>query len=140
METDCYCTNLRATTRSVSAIYDRALAPIGVNVAQWGLLRKLDPTAQAAVSISELAELVGLERSTVARNIRVLVKDGFVNLGNSPADRRASAITPTAKGRQALRDGVPLWESAQRQVAELLGGGDIAAGFRATLRTLQTAA
>lgn len=140
MESDCYCTNLRATTRSISAIYDAALAPVGINVAQWGLLRKLDPEGLRPVSIGELADRVGLERSTVARNLRVLTKDGFVHIGVAADDRRASAVVVTEQGQRALHDGAPLWETAQRKVEELLNGADTAAGFRTVLRFLQTAA
>src|ERR1700754_2465481 len=80
MTTDCYCTSLRAATRRLSALYDEALEPVGVNVAQWGLLRKLGAADSQPLSIGELAEASELERSTVARNVRVLEKLGLVRL------------------------------------------------------------
>lgn len=118
VKTDCYCTSLRTATRKITAVYDAAMAPVGVNVAQWGLLRKL---GEVPMSIQNLAEVAELERSTVARNIRVLERDGLVALGESVEDRRAATIVLTDQGLEVLRTGEPLWQSAQRQVEQLLG-------------------
>jgi DNA-binding MarR family transcriptional regulator len=132
VETECYCTSLRAATRRMTSIYDAALAPVGVNVAQWGLLRKLD---RVPISIQELADRAELERSTVARNVRVLEKAGLVQLGESPADRRAATIVLTDAGLSVLRRGKPHWRRAQQQVEQRLGRAD-AIDFRALLLSL----
>ncbi len=133
MKTDCYCTSLRAATRKITALYDAALLPAGVNVAQWGLLRRLD--VDSSISIQELADRAELERSTVARNIRVLEKDGFVQLGGSSGDRRAATIALTDKGMTALQGGDPLWQQAQTQIEEQLGKAE-ARDFRSLLLSL----
>jgi DNA-binding MarR family transcriptional regulator len=133
VETDCYCTSLRAATRKITALYDAALAPVGVNVAQWGLLRRLD--VDSSISIQELADRSELERSTVARNIRVLEKDGFVQLGESAGDRRAATIALTDRGMTALQRGESLWEQAQSQIEEQLGNTE-ARDFRSLLLSL----
>ena len=121
VKTDCYCTSLRAATRKITALYDAALAPVGVNAAQWGLLGKLAEGSQVPMSIQNLAEVAELERSTVARNIRVLEREGLVAMGASVEDRRAATIVLTDQGLAVLRAGEPLWQSAQRQVEQLLG-------------------
>jgi len=121
MVTDCYCTSLRAATRKVTALYDVALRPVNVNVAQWGLLRRLDAAALSPVSIQELSERCELERSTVARNVRVLEKLGLVRLGESADDRRAATIVLTRRGLSVLERGAPLWQQAQSQVEDMLG-------------------
>jgi DNA-binding MarR family transcriptional regulator len=121
METECYCTSIRRATRKITALYDAALEPVGINVAQFGLLRRLDRSSASPLSIQELADRSELERSTVARNVRVLEKHGFVELGGSTEDRRSSTILLTDEGLAALEQGVPLWHDAQRQVEEMLG-------------------
>jgi DNA-binding MarR family transcriptional regulator len=135
VKTDCYCTSLRAATRKITAVYDAALAPVGVNVAQWGLLRKLGEVSQVPLSIQNLAEVAELERSTVARNIRVLEREGLVALGESVKDRRAATIVLTDQGLAVLDTGEPLWHSAQRQVEQLLGARP-ASELRALLLSL----
>jgi DNA-binding MarR family transcriptional regulator len=102
-------------------LYDAALEPVGINVAQFGLLRRLDRSSASPVSIQELAQRTELERSTVARNVRVLEKHGFVKVGGSIEDRRAATILLSDEGVAALEQGDPLWQNAQRQVEEMLG-------------------
>ncbi|WP_375424781.1 MarR family winged helix-turn-helix transcriptional regulator [uncultured Friedmanniella sp.] len=122
MDTECYCTTLRAATRRLTARYDAALEPVGVNVAQWGLLRKLARPPGEPISIQELADRTELERSTAARNVRVLEKHGLVRLGGSAGDRRLALIELTEQGLAVLHLGEPLWHQAQREVQTLLGG------------------
>jgi DNA-binding MarR family transcriptional regulator len=120
METECYCTSLRAAARRASAIYDRALEPVGINVAQWSLIRRLPLPGREAITIQELAERAELERSTVARNIRVLVKLGLVEMTTSPADRRAAALVLTEKAVSVSAEALPLWRSAQAEIEQTL--------------------
>lgn len=120
MKTDCYCTSLRVAARRASAIYDRALEPVGINVAQWGLLRRLPSPGSEPITIQDLAERAELERSTVARNLRVLVKLGLVEMTASPADRRATALVLTEKAVAVTAEALPLWESAQAEIEQML--------------------
>ncbi|MBW1637526.1 MarR family transcriptional regulator [Microbacterium resistens] len=120
MKTDCYCTSLRVAARRASAIYDRALEPVGINVAQWGLLRRLPFPGSEPITIQDLAERAELERSTVARNLRVLVKLGLVEMTASPADRRATALVLTEKAVAVTAEALPLWESAQAEIEQML--------------------
>jgi DNA-binding MarR family transcriptional regulator len=116
---ECYCTTMRQAARRLSALYDEALEPVGVNVAQFGLMRKLSATKP--MSITDLAELVELERSTVARNLRVLQKAGLVTLVAAANDRRATWILLTSEGQRVLEYGAPLWEGAQRRFESSVG-------------------
>ncbi len=128
MKPVCYCSSLRAAARKTTALYDSALAPVGINVAQFALLRRIE-RAQL-VSLTELGRLADLDRSTVGRNARVLERLGLVRLA-SAEDQREAPVTLTAAGAGALRRASPLWEEAQRRIETKLG----AAGAR-TLRTL----
>lgn len=120
MKTECYCTSLRVAARRASAIYDRALEPAGINVAQWSLLRRLPSPGTEPISIQDLAERAELERSTVARNVRVLVKLGLVEQTTSPVDRRASALALTEKAVAVTAEALPLWRKAQAEIEQTL--------------------
>ncbi len=133
METDCYCTTARAATRKMTAMYDAALVPAGVNVAQFGLLRRL--SVATALSVAELAQAAELERSTVTRNARVLQRRGLVDIGESETDRRTATIVLTPEGVHTLRRGEPLWEEAQSRFEAQVGAGD-AQALRSLLRTI----
>ncbi|WP_295572135.1 MarR family winged helix-turn-helix transcriptional regulator [uncultured Microbacterium sp.] len=106
--------------RRVTAIYDRALEPAGINVAQWALIRRIPQPGADPITIQDLAERAELERSTVARNLRVLRNAGLVEMTTSPSDRRASAIVLTEKAVAITAQAVPLWESAQAEIERTL--------------------
>jgi len=133
MKTDCYCTSMRAATRRITALYDAALEPAGINVAQYGLLRRLSDAGP--VSIQQLAVASELERSTVARNVRVLEKGGLVSLAAGAVDRRATVVHLSERGAEALAVAKPHWASAQLRVEERLGG-DVAVALRMTLQAV----
>lgn len=119
MKSDCYSTSIRSATRKITAMYDAALQPAGVNVAQLALLRRLSDTT--ALSVEELARAAELERSTVTRNVRVLEKQGLVQIGESEKDRRTVTILLTPRGVDTLRLSGPLWDAAQRRFEEQIG-------------------
>ncbi len=41
MSHPCFCILLRQAARKTSSVYDNALAPLGINVAQFSTLRKI---------------------------------------------------------------------------------------------------
>ncbi len=124
LPTQCLCTKLRRASRGVTRLYDEALADVGLNAAQFSLLRNLQRLEQP--SITALAEAMGLDRSTLGRNLRVVEGRGLVQLGDG-ADQRSRLVLLTDAGRAVLEQGAPLWEVAQQQVAARLGADKRAA-------------
>ncbi|WP_043311753.1 MarR family winged helix-turn-helix transcriptional regulator [Pseudomonas sp. ML96] len=124
LPTQCLCTKLRRASRGVTRIYDEALADVGLNAAQFSLLRNLQRLESP--SISMLAEAMGLDRSTLGRNLRVVEGMGLVQLGGG-VDQRSREVVLSAAGRQVLEQGAPLWERAQQEVALRLGADKRAA-------------
>jgi DNA-binding MarR family transcriptional regulator len=114
----CYCAALRAATRKVSARYDAALAPLGINIAQFSLLRHIERAAP--VSLTELGRKVGLDRSTIGRNVRVLQRLGLVRV-TPGVDQREATVALAEPGRDVLRRGAPLWEEVQHRIEAGLG-------------------
>lgn len=128
----CYCAALRTATRKTTAIYDEALAPAGVNLAQFSLLRKIQRAAP--VSLSELGRIAELDRSTVGRNVKVLQRMGLTR-ATPGRDQREATVTLEEKGIAVLREGAPLWDQAQRRIETMLGEGG-AERLRALLSAL----
>jgi DNA-binding MarR family transcriptional regulator len=120
--TPCYCAALRAAARKTTAIYDEALAPAGIGVAQFSLLRKIKRGGK--LSLSELGRLASLDRSTIGRNIKVLRRMGFIEIGPGD-DHREATVTLADGGRAVLRDGAPLWRAAQERIEAALGEGGV---------------
>lgn len=118
MTHDCSCTLLRQAARRTSSIYDEALLPLGINVAQFSLLRRLNRAGM--LSLTELARMVELDRSTVGRNAKVLERMGFIEAGNGQ-DHRESNLRLSEKGLDILALGAPLWDKAQADIEAKLG-------------------
>lgn len=110
LPTECLCTRLRRASRGVSKLYDDALSEIGLNVAQYSLLRHLQRLDRP--SITDLAEAMGLERSTLGRNLRVLEGRGMVELSGG-ADQRNRLVALTPAGERLLGEARGAWQAAQ---------------------------
>ena len=104
----------RAVTRS----YDEALRPIGLRATQVSLLAAI--ALEGAMSIAALARFVGMDRSTLTRNLAPLEKDGLLAVGGE-GWRRSRSLDITAKGRARLKQALPLWEGAQRRLKREMG-------------------
>jgi DNA-binding MarR family transcriptional regulator len=114
----CACGRLRRTTRTLTQLYDDAMAPAGLRVTQFSLLRTL--AAVGRVRISNLAARQLLDRTALSRNLDPLVEQGLVDIVcGDDARTREAAIT--RKGRSTLRAATPYWARAQKEVAVRLG-------------------
>lgn len=118
LPTSCLCTQLRRASRGVTRRYDDALAAVGLGAAQFSLLRHVQRLTQPSISV--LADAMGLDRSTLGRNLRVLAEQGLVQLGEG-RDLRAREVRLTEAGLQRIGQALPLWEQVQRELNVRLG-------------------
>ena len=95
----CHCVVLRKASRKVTSYYDDALAPLGINVAQFSLLRHID--RMAPVSLTDLGARVELDRSTVGRNAKVLERMGLAII-RPGKDQREATLTVSEAGQGVL--------------------------------------
>ncbi|KAA3509686.1 MarR family winged helix-turn-helix transcriptional regulator [Agrobacterium rosae] len=114
----CHCILLRKATRKVSSYYDEALAPLGVNIGQFSLLRNI--RRMEPVSLTDLAHKVELDRSTVGRNAKVLERLELIAIGHGE-DQREAVLMIAEKGREILDKGAPLWDGVQDDIEARLG-------------------
>ena len=120
----CTCMHLRRTTRRVTQLYDRRLAPAGITAGQFSLLGRLYGAklqGQDALSIGALAEQHGMDPTTLNRNLKPLLSAGLVRDGLDPTDRRVRTVSLTDAGRRRLASAMPLWREAQQYVESVLG-------------------
>jgi DNA-binding MarR family transcriptional regulator len=114
----CLCTSLRQAALAATQIYDEALQPSGLKITMFRLLRRISEAGQP--TISELARIVDLDRSTLGRNLKVLERTGHVKLAGGE-DERSKIVSLTAKGRTKLEKALPLWAKAQSAMQARLG-------------------
>jgi DNA-binding MarR family transcriptional regulator len=118
VSSECTGFGLRKAARALGRIYDDAMAPAGLRGTQFNLLVALSLAGEAPVM--KVAGELGLDRTTLTRNLGPLERDGLVE-SVADADRRVRRVRLTARGREALAAALPLWERTQRQVVTALG-------------------
>lgn len=116
--TGCACFNLRKAARVVTQVYDQMLRPAGIRTTQFSLLVAI--SMLGSPTVSRLAEVSVMDRTTLTRNLEVLKKQGLVDISRGN-DRRTRIVNVTRAGRNALEEALPLWEQAQSRVVKALG-------------------
>ena len=118
MNSKCICIELRNAAQIVTKLYDERLADTGIRITHLSLLNHIRELG--AVTLKQLAEVTGLDRSTLGRNLRLLEKKGLVALSEGD-DARTKTTTLTRAGRGALRQAAPVWLNTQAQLTTKLG-------------------
>lgn len=119
----CTCFRVRRLARRMTQFYDEVLAPVGISINQFGVLGAL--RHGGPLTMSDLARLLGMDRTTLTRNLRPLQAAGLVSI-EPGRDQRQRIVAATEPGRAALRQAAPLWRRAQDEVARRLGRATVA--------------
>ena len=132
----CVCAQVRRLARKLSSHYDSLLAREGLTITQYSLLANIDRAG--SIPHTMLAEKVGMERTTLTRNLRLLLESELINIVQGK-DRRQHLLKITRLGKQKLVRGLPFWEEAQRQFLTSLGP-ETMHQLRSILQAAETAA
>jgi DNA-binding MarR family transcriptional regulator len=114
----CACANLRKAARALTQLFDEALAPSGLRVTQFTLL--VTSRLMGESTINELAERMAMDRTTLSRNLKPLVRSGLLEV-RPGKDGRTRLVRITQAGEQALEEAYPLWHGAQQETVSALG-------------------
>ncbi len=115
---DCLCLASRRAARSITRSFDHLLRPHGLRVTQFTMLVML--VLRGPLRIGDLAESLGIERTTLSRNLARIETLGWVRIRPGD-DGRSRTVSVTAKGRAVLAASVGAWRQAQRSVAAAIG-------------------
>lgn len=112
---------LRKAARVVTQYYDRALKAHRLRVTQLPIL--VAASQHGAIPLGKLAPALGMDRTTLLRNVRPLVRRRLVEV-SPEADSRRTEIRATAEGRALLARVYPDWKKAQDRALNSLRGSD----------------
>jgi len=115
---NCVCFNLRRVARVVTQFFDAEMRRQGIRSTQGTLLSALQSTGTA--TMADLGEILGMERTTLLRNLRPLQRDGLVAIDGGGHGGPVE-LSLTAKGRKQIEKLTPAWEAAQRTAVQVLG-------------------
>ena len=114
----CFCLASRQAARKITRLYDGVMQKSGMRSTQFTILSQL--MLRGELSIGKLAGLLGMERTTLTRNLAPLEQRKWISI-KAGDDPRSRMLGITALGRGAVRRGFPFWSEAQAQVGKLLG-------------------
>jgi DNA-binding MarR family transcriptional regulator len=114
----CVSNNLQQTARAVNRIYAEAMQPAGLGRSQFSLLMHLH--RQGPMSMTDIAERLYMDRTTLTRNLGPLERAGYVKRGSGD-DARIKLVEITAAGKRKLRDAQKYWREAQGRILAAFG-------------------
>ncbi len=104
--------------RKLTRSYDKALKPAGLKITQFTLLIAVEEGS--VKSLTALADMLALERSSLVRNVKLLEDEGLIEAAPS-GEGRSLGLKLTKAGRKKLTQALPLWREAQTHVETALG-------------------
>ena len=115
---DCLCYEFRKTSRVVINFYDDALKSADLKSNQFLILVAV--ATMKSTNFKTLAEFLGIDQSTLARNLVTVEKQGLVTV-KPGKNRREKIITLSRKGKRKFASAFPLWQKAQKNLLDKVG-------------------
>jgi DNA-binding MarR family transcriptional regulator len=115
---DCTCHRFRQVARLLSRNYDAFLAEFGISIGQFSLLSTI--ASGEGDSITQIAEAVNMDRTTLTRNLTPLQRMGYIAT-TSGSDKRTRSIRLSPAGVKILKAAMPKWRAAQLSLEKQLG-------------------
>lgn len=106
---------------------------MGLRVTQYSILANLARTD--GLSITELAERLEMERSTLTRNLQPMVRSDWIRVDSGP-DNRQRAVVVTSSGKAKFEEAQPRWKQAERELRTTVGKDEVEALRRLLDRVL----
>lgn len=117
----CLILNTVKTARVLTRRYDNRLRPLELTVAQFSVLSVV--RGNPGKSINDLAGRIAMDRSTLTRNIDLLIAKGLVV--KTTAERGNGRICRlTDEGERRLDAAIPLWREARDEMQAQLKDHD----------------
>jgi DNA-binding MarR family transcriptional regulator len=120
----CFCLASRQAARRITRLYDSRMQPSGIRATQFTILSQL--MLRGEMPIGKLASILGMERTTLTRNLTLLEQQKWIS-SKAGDDPRSRMLAITGQGRGMVRRGFPYWSKAQAQVGKMLGADGQAA-------------
>lgn len=108
----------RNAARMLTRRFDDALRPAGLTCGQYSMLVIITLTADN--TLTELAQHMGLDRTTLIRNLKPLEREGWVAVSDE-GYRRARSVDITDLGAEKIAEALPLWRQIQETIKQELG-------------------
>jgi DNA-binding MarR family transcriptional regulator len=116
----CLCATTRRAGRLLTRKYEEALRPSGLSVSQFELMAMLSRPERT--DQSGLAALMEMDQTTLSRNLKVLLGQGWVDAAPDESDGRRRCYTVSKTGARVLAEAKQCWEGVHGAMQARLGG------------------
>ena len=113
LHSPCYCVNFRHAANTLTKYYDESFAQIQLTANQFFLLNSISQLGSC--NKSELAIYTRLERTTIIRNLSLLLKKELI-LELPGQTKRNKIIQLSDTGKKAVEAGSSIWERLQAEM------------------------
>ena len=134
VEASCVCLRVQRASRAVGRRYDDAFRHLDLTNWQFSLLAAIE--ASEAASVNELATFLGMDRTTMTRNLAVLQRRELLSMAQDPQDGRVKRVSLTPRGRDLLLQALEAW----RRTNDAVKAAVPAAAFPAMWQGLESLA
>lgn len=114
----CLALYLRKANRVMTQIYDHNMSHHGIKVTQFSIIRAVSYLGEA--SHKTLQDALVLDQTTLSRNLKPLIRDGFLERIEG-SDRREKLVRLSKQGKTLFNAAKKDWEKSQKMIAEALG-------------------
>ncbi len=116
----CLALSLRRADRVVSQLYNEYMAPLGLRITQFSVLRALH--FKGSTTASEIQTILTMEQTTVSRALKPLIRDGYIAVAEG-ASKREKALSLTSTGETLYQSALEPWREVQDLLRSRLGQG-----------------
>ena len=115
---ECAGWNSRLAARRITKFLDQHMEGGGLSLAQFGMMAQV--AAASDDTLGALAERMGIDQSTLSRNLRGLEMTGLVEIASAQQDLRRRSVWLTEEGARRLEAAIPVWREAHAALARRL--------------------
>jgi DNA-binding MarR family transcriptional regulator len=123
----CLCLHVQRAARALARRFDEAFKGVGITNGQFSLMMSLNRPNLPGVpkaTMRSVAELLGMDRTTLTAAVKTLERRGLVIVVVDDADRRGRVMVLTDAGRTVLASATPIWLREHAAIEAELQSGD----------------
>lgn len=117
----CLCVRVQRVARALARRFDEALRPMGLTHGQFSLLVALTQGEDGPPRMSEVAEWLAMDRTTLTANLKPLARRGLIRVAIDRVDKRSRRVVITATGRATLKAALPAWKETHAALDRAAG-------------------
>lgn len=114
----CAANQIRIAVRQITRYFDAKMRRTGLRIEQFNLLTEIAVADDD--SLTALAKTTCLDKSTLSRNLKLLEREGLVEIATYGTGSRRRIVWITEKGARKLEAAIPLWRVASTSLSRFI--------------------